>query len=400
MTALPRNATENAVQPPPPKRASGLDPRVKRAGYFVCALLLHLVVFCLFATWIVFRQPEQKPDDTTFHGIKIPPTPPPQPPAPAGGESANAMEPTVDNTPPTSAPSVISVAVSPTFTVNAMKPTLPNLPAAVSVPTGSALAGHDTAGDAHGAGSVFGTADGSASSDLEGYLYDLKQTSSHQPTGMDPGGYHNKIAQFIASDWDPSVLHPYYKANKALHTSSIFIPIIDANDGPRDFGVQNEVQPCMYCVWYKVTAAPTEDGTYHFVGTADDIMLVRVNHKTVLDGSDRTVNEAVRSKQTSFNMTNFDPTFGPNGDFWIGLPFHVSAHEPVDIEVLIGEEPGGKSDYFLYIQREESTYEKQSNGSPLLPVFQLNSDPIKPQGAPRSYPPFAATPEPWEASSQ
>jgi hypothetical protein len=377
-----------------------MSDRVKRAGYFVAALLLHLVIFALFATFVIFRGLQPPADETTFHSIKIPPAPPVQPPAPAGGESANAMEPTVDNTPPTSAPSVISVSVSPTFTVNAMKPTLPNLPAAISAPTGSALAGHDTSGDAHGAGSVFGTADGSASSQLEGYLYDLKQTSSRQPTNMDPGGYHNKIAQFIASDWDPSVLHPYYKSNKALHTSSIFIPIIDANDGPKAFGVENEVQPRMYCVWYKVTAAPTEDGTYHFVGTGDDVLLVRVNHKTVLDGSDRAINNAVRSKQTSFNMTNFDPTFGPNGDFWIGLPFHVSAHEPVDIEILIGEEPGGKSDYFLYMQREESTYEKQSNGSPLLPVFQLDSNPIKPNGAPRSYPPIAATPVPWEASAQ
>ncbi|HEX4140192.1 MAG TPA: hypothetical protein VHY09_07575, partial [Candidatus Methylacidiphilales bacterium] len=348
MTAMPPDVREKRVQAPLPKRDGGLDERVKRAGYLVCAILLHLVVFSLIATWVVFRAIQPPEDATTFHAIKIP-TPPQQPPAPAGGESANAMEPTVDNTPPTSTPTVISTPVSVSFTVNAAKPTLPNLPAAVSVPTGSALAGHDTSGDAHGSGSVFGTEEGSASSQFEGYLYDLKQTDDRKPTGMDPGGYHNKIAQFIANDWDPGVLRPYYKANKALHTSSIFIPIIDANDGPRDFGVQNEVQPRMYCVWYKVTAAPPEDGTYHFVGTADDIMLVRVNHHTVLDGSDRTVDKAVRDKQTSFNMTNFDPTFGPNGDFWIGTPFHVSAHESVDIEVLIGEEPGGKSDYFLFI---------------------------------------------------
>ncbi len=400
MTALPSSVREKAIRTPLPARSGGLSERVMRAGYLVGAILLHVVIFLLFATWVIFRQPATTIDATTFHGVKVPPPPPPTPPAPSGGESANALEPTVDNTPPTSAPTVISAPTSYTFTINAAKAPLPNLPAAASLPTGSALAGHDTAAAAHGAGSVFGTADGSASSQFEGYLYDLKQTNEHQPTGMAPGGYHNKIAQFIASDWDPSVLHPYYKANKALHTSSIFIPIIDANDGPRDFGVQNEVQPCMYCVWYKVTAAPPDSGTYHFVGTGDDVLLVRVNHHTVLDGSDRTVNDEVRNKQTHFNMTNFDPTFGPNGDFWVGTPFHVSAHEPVDIEVLIGEEPGGKSDYFLYIQRDESTYEKQSNGSPLLPIFQLDANPIQPTAAPRSYPPFATTPIPWEASSQ
>lgn len=372
-----------------------------RAGYFVGAVLLHVIAFLLFATWVVFRQPAPPVDDTSFHGVKVPPPPPPEPPAPSGGESANVLEPAVDNTPPTSAPTIIAAPVTYSFSVNASKASLPNLPAAVSAPTGAALAGHDTEGAAHGSGSVFGTADGSASTQLEGYLYDLKQTANRQPTGMDPGGYHNKIAQFIAADWDPSVLSPYYKSNHSLHTSSIFIPIIDANDGPKDFGVQDEVQPCMYCVWYKVTAAPPEDGTYHFVGTADDIMLVRVNHHTVLDGSDRTVNDEVRNKQTHFNMTNFDPTFGPNGDFWVGTSFHVSAHEPVDIEVILGEEPGGKSDYFLFMQRDETTYDKQSNGSPLLPVFQLDSNPIQlNNAAPRSYPPYAPTPVPWEASSQ
>jgi hypothetical protein len=376
-----------------------VDNRVKRAGYFVFAVLLHVIVFVLFATCVIFHAIEPPSDATTFHTIKIPPTPPVRPPAPSGGEAANALEPTVDNTPPTSSPTVISSPMSVSFTVNSAKPTLPNLPAATSIPTGSALSGHEASGTGHGSGSVFGTADGTASSQFEGYLYDLKQTRDGQPTNMDPGGYHQKIEAFIANNWDPGILGFYYKAEKALHTSSIFIPIIDANDGPRDFGVEKEVQPCMYCVWYKVTAAPPEDGTYHFVGTADDILLVRVNGHTVLDGSDRTVDKEVRAKQTSFNMTNFDPTFGPNGDFWVGTPFHVSAHDPVEIEVLIGEEPGGKSDYFLFIQRDESTYGKQSNGAPLLPVFQLDANPIKPDGAERTYPPFAPTPEPWEASA-
>jgi hypothetical protein len=401
VTALPPSSREKAVQTAPPARGGRWNERFTRGGYLVGAILLHLVLFFLLATLVIFRAPAPPSDEATFHSVKIPPPPAPTPPAPSGGESANNLEPTINNTPPTTAPTVISVPVSTSFTVHAVKANLPNLPAAISVPTGSALSGHDTSGASHGAANaVFGTEDGSATSQLEGYLYDLKQTSDRQPTNMDPGGYHNKIAEFIANDWDPGVLRPYYKAGKALHTSSIFIPIIDANDGPRDFGVENEVQPRMYCVWYKVTAAPTEDGTYHFVGTADDIMLVRVNHHTVLDGSDRTVNDEVRNKQTHFNMTNFDPTFGPNGDFWVGTPFHVSAHESVDIEVLIGEEPGGKSDYFLFIQRDESTYDKQSNGAPLLPIFQLDPAPIQPNGTPRSYPPFAPTPVPWEAVGQ
>ncbi|MEI9999198.1 MAG: hypothetical protein WDO13_08490 [Verrucomicrobiota bacterium] len=400
MTTLPDAARQRGLASAPPAHGTGRwHTRLVRSGYFFGAVLFHLIVLLMLATLVVFRPPPAPLDDTNFHGVKVPPPPPPAPAAPSGGASANAYEPAVDTAPPPCAPSVVCAPTACNFAVSPQKVNLPNLPASLSQPVGSALAGHDLPGATSGSGSPFGAAESNGAAELEGYLYDLKQTSDRQPTNMDPGGYHNTIRQFIADNWNPSVLRPYYKAEKALHATSIFIPIIDAADGPKAFGVQDEVQPRLYCVWYKVTASPAQDGTYHFVGTADDIMLVRVNHRTVLDGSDGTVSDEVRAKQTRFNMTDFDPTFGPNGDFWVGTPFHVSAHEPVDIEVLIGEEPGGKSDYFLYIQRDEDTYEKQSNGAPLLPIFQLDPNPIQPKGEPRSFPPFAKTPEPWEGAS-
>jgi len=135
------------------------------------------------------------------------------------------------------------------------------------------------------------------------------------------------------------------------------------------------------------------------VGAGDDILAVRVNGRTELDGSGREIWPR-RAKAQKYAMTNFNPTWEGNADFWIGEPFQASACEEIDLEVLIGEEPGGRSNYFLFIQRDESTYDKQSNGTPLLPIFQLDPKPIKPMGAPMSYPPFASTPEPWEAGSK
>ncbi len=80
---------------------------------------------------------------------------------------------------------------------------------------------------------------------------------------------------------------------------------------------------------------------------------------------------------------------------WVGLPFQVQAGDSVDIDIIVGEEPGGRSNYFLYIQREENTYQNQANGSPLLPVFQLDNNLIKPVGEAQSYPPFSPNIEPW-----
>jgi hypothetical protein len=116
----------------------------------------------------------------------------------------------------------------------------------------------------------------------------------------------------------------------------------------------------------------------------------------VLDGcSSGAVDDEVRRQETKIAMTNFNPTFPPNGDFWVGLPFHANAREPMDIEVLIGEQPGGHSDYFLYIQRYDESYKLQSNGSPILPIFQVNEKPFKTSAPPMTYPPYSDTPEPW-----
>jgi hypothetical protein len=212
---------------------------------------------------------------------------------------------------------------------------------------------------------------------------------------MDPSNYHKKITQFIKANWDPGFLAQYYKSPKPLNTSSIFIPTMLALNGPKAFGVEKEVQPNMYAIWYKVRAAPTQDGTYHFVGIADDMLVVKVDGKTVLDGCLFPVDDDVRKKETKYATVNYHPSCPPDSGLYVGVPFHASAGVPVDIDVLIGEEPGGQSNYFLYIQREGSTYQPQSNGAPLLPIFQLDSNPIRPVGKPLTYPPFSSNLEPW-----
>jgi len=297
-------------------------------------------------------------------------------------------------------PVMVTTSSPSTFSVKAVKVTIPNLPASITPPGATEMTGHETPGLAVGAGNPFGIENSSGASQLEGYLYDLKQSPDHKSTEMDPGKYHDTIKQFIQGRWDPGLFRNYYKSSKALSTSSIFIPTINAEDGPKAFGVEAEVKPNMYVVWYKVTASPSQSGTYHFVGLADDIMLVRVNGKTVLDASDRPVDEELRSKQKTYDTTNFNPTWEGDAKLWVGLPFQASGGDPVDIEVIIGEEPGGKSNYFLYIQRDETTYPCQSNQTPLLPVFQLDVKPIHPSGDSQSFPPYSSCVDPWQAVSK
>ena len=91
-----------AVIAPPPYRPKGRSPgspspgakpvaapriddrhwleRLTRSGYFIGAILLHLIIFLIVATWVVFKAPTPPPDDFAKSYIPqgAPPPPPPQ----------------------------------------------------------------------------------------------------------------------------------------------------------------------------------------------------------------------------------------------------------------------------------------------------------------------------------
>ena len=371
--------------------------RLQRSGYLVGAILLHLILFVMLASWVIFRPPQPSPE-ASFRATTIKLPPPPAPPPPTGGTAANALEPDISVTPPTSMPQVLASPLNSNFSLPSMKAPASNLAISPKPPTGSDLAGVKASGLKLGAGNPFGIPEGRGAGLLEGYLYDLKQSSSGQRMPISPSVFHAKVIEFLASGWNPSVLTPYYKSPHALYASSIFIPTLNAKDGPKSFGVEKNVLPKMYLVWYKAEVTPPRSGTYRFVGIADDILVVAVNGQTVLDGALAATAPAVRKKQTVYSLLNFLPTCSANRGLWVGVPFDVQVGESVKLDILIGEQPGGHSNYFLYLQRDGAYYTKQANGVPLLPVFQLDPNPIQPVGAPQSFPPFSSTIESWKGT--
>jgi hypothetical protein len=378
--------------------------KFKRSRYLVAAILFHLILFLMIATLVIW--PAATPPPTSeFHRVAIRPPPPPPPPPvtppdPGGSSASSELQqvPVVAHVAPP--PSVIT-SMNTYFTLNVpknMEQTLSNF---------SRQTAHGTQfdqgdnGSGGGTGSGFGSGNG-PKNELRGNLYDLKQDPQRNPIDMDPGKYHRTISKFVTSGWDRTVFQPYYRTMKSLFTSCIFIPTIHAEDGPKAFHVEKEVQPNMYVVWYQLMASPPKDGTYHFVGMGDDILVVRVGNKTVLDGSIDEVDGNVRQVEKRYPIVNYAATErlhdagNPNDiGLFVGPAFHATADTPVRIDILIGEEPGGYSNYFLFIQCDETKYTMQSNGTPLLPIFQVGSKPVNPGGDPSYYPPYSHTAEPW-----
>jgi len=94
-------------QMPRSQRKQNWMERVSRSGYFFAALLLHLVVFLMVATWVIF--PAIHPPTEDFTKTYLPPSSPPPPPPPPTETvqvpTHSAPNPTTTITAPTAAPS-------------------------------------------------------------------------------------------------------------------------------------------------------------------------------------------------------------------------------------------------------------------------------------------------------
>jgi hypothetical protein len=229
---------------------------------------------------------------------------------------------------------------------------------------------------------------------MMGIFYDLKQTQDRQPTSVTPGSYFSVLDEFLSKGWDETVLNQYYRVSRPVYTTQIFIPNMNADKAPAAFGEENTVKPSRWVIHYKAQVSPPEDGTYRFVGSSDDLIAVAVNGKTELVAPLR--QPAIKA----FPKTGWSSPDPPgiragggelvNGD-WVAL----KAGEAVDLDVIIGERPGGNFNAYLMVEKQGATYEMK-DGHPILPIFQVAAYDTK-SGNPNSEPPFAKGFPPWKS---
>jgi hypothetical protein len=189
---------------------------------------------------------------------------------------------------------------------------------------------------------------------LIGIFYDFKQTQKRQPSGVGPRDYTGVVQEFISRGWDESVLNKYFRGGRALYATQIFIPLMSAALMPKAYNVDSVVQPAAWMAHYKGQVSPPQDGVYRFVGYADDVIAAAVNGKTVLLSS-------------RYNQNYWKSSQGPgpglgNGRLCYGDWIPLKKDQIIDLDVLVGEHPGGEFCAFLLYERQ---------GVPGLSVFQL-----------------------------
>jgi hypothetical protein len=199
---------------------------------------------------------------------------------------------------------------------------------------------------------------------LSGVLYDLKQTADRKASPKDyikSGGYFEVLTKFIESSFDPESIKEFYRAEKPLYSSHIFIPTINASDGPKAFGLENEVKPSGWFIHYKGGISPSQAGKFRFWGWADDVLVVAINGRTVLDVSRGNLPSKWVPKEPDVKRSI--DTLSP-GD-WVEL----SDRETYRMDVLIGERPGVQFRAVLLVEQSGKKYEIDGKGNIIPAVF-------------------------------
>lgn len=258
---------------------------------------------------------------------------------------------------------------------------------------GDDWAGGGFDGDGGGGGGAFGSRSGPG---LVGTFYDLKQNSKGQPTKMaiqpfEQGGnfdvgapvngvYDENLKTAIRRDLSESAFDEFFRAPTQLRLTQFCVPRLLAEEAPKSFDI-SEVKGRRWVVSYHGTVTPAESGRFRFVGFADDVLVVLINDRVVLDGSLASPMGAERR-----NSIQQQDTIG-GWPSYVGNWVTVRAGQKVDMKILIGERPGGHFSGYLLLEKNDAEYQTDAKGSPILPLFKLLPGPMPERGG--GVPPLA-----------
>ena len=160
----------------------------------------------------------------------------------------------------------------------------------------------------------------------------------------------------------------YYRSPVKLYATHIMIPPRASELGPASFGINEDIQAALWVIHYKGKIAHETGGTFRFLGMSDDLLMVRIDGKFVLDANipshSRRMNIEWRSSSDEHQRYRLGPGGARVGDW-----FTLEPGVPVDMEVLVSEVPGGWFFAMLNVQEYGVDYPENEYDAPIFPVF-------------------------------
>ena len=331
--------------------------RGKKTTAILTAVIVHLIIAVIAGLIVVLPTTKDEPEIVASIA------------APSKKKQVMQKKNVVKQTKRTSASAAAAAPIAQLMRASAVaKISLPTVTKTSSGPLGMGDANYGAGGfGIGGAGmgtgeTMFGSQSGSG---LVGSFYDLKQDRNRKPTGITggSGAKFNEVMQKAArAKFSESAFSQYFKAPIDLRFGILAIPTMVAEEGPAAFAVEKEVQPKAWMVHYRGRVEPPQRGKWRFVGYFDDALVVFVNGKVVLDASWAACfkEKGVRQPFGGPARANGKPAVFGN---WVDL---TGAFQ---VDILVGERPGGQMGGALMAQKEGESYKKRKDGTPILPTF-------------------------------
>ncbi|HSI07795.1 MAG TPA: PA14 domain-containing protein [Rariglobus sp.] len=367
------------------------------AGSMLISIIIHVVIIISATVWVVSSSmPQRKP---SFQG---------------GGDKGSAgvqHAVKMSHTQPNLATLTQRIVVE----NSSSSVTLPDLPTPGksgpgSLSPGGSLGEGPGAGQGAGIGNLkgpimpaFGFKEAQPGGTLVGRFYDLKQFRDRKPNPalakQGPAQLAvSEVSSFIKGGWNISSLSEFFQAPTTLYATQIFMPMMDASEAPKAYGVEDEVKPMSWIAHYKGKVSPPATGAYRFVGAGDDHLVVRIDGRLVLDGSGRMVSsfKTDRPKSPSYaydyNFNNW--MIMVRDGFTVGNRMELRAGQFYDIDIVVSEGPGGRFCAMILVEQEGATYAKDAKGNPILPIFRIAASDTEQT---KNSPPFLANGPVWRA---
>ncbi|HEY1120168.1 MAG TPA: hypothetical protein VGE67_01150 [Haloferula sp.] len=217
---------------------------------------------------------------------------------------------------------------------------------------------------------------------LPGRFYDFKQTRQGKPVkDYDTANrehFTERVVDIQNSDFRPTAFKKYFEAPDPLYLSQIASKLTDADAAPKFFNVADKVKPSGWLIHYHGNVVSDRDITIRFLGVGDDYISVFVK------GKPRMINGWPDIRQTVMDRWKPDESVESKGGTPLtGCPLvtgdwvKFKKGEKVELDIAIGERPGGKVGFVLMVEDKEGKYRTMANGAKILPLF--TTEPISEQ---------------------
>ena len=381
----------------------------------VFSLAFHILLLVLLGLLVIVAPDEAKTDIDPVQITEMEPVlpPPEEEPMPSDTTVMDTSSPSLDRYDSTEQQQIEEVGVTDVEMMTDI-----DIPTPLTIPNNNSalkLQGVLPFGRPGGGGKMGDGGEGDGRGNLKGMLqgvfYDLKQTKDKRPTPIaeDTNRILPILKEFASGTWrrtyddrgrvSYAAFANYYCSPTRLWNSCIYICSIDAEKAPEAFQCQNDVAGRGWVCIYSGNVVAPFTGKFRFIGTGDDILMVRFNKEIVLDygwhsatlGSylDEDLRKSMagdiqneRHKRMIADSPLYSKhklsVYSPSVDYGHGLAkgavLEVKEGQVYPIEILITEFPGIRFNAILFMEQLDENNNPINEDHELYTLFRTTLD--------------------------